>query len=905
MGAARPHVSQEFRLSQTRPVVLAAAMLALAPLPASAEVELRNFQLMANRNDFPHPDTEIGYSACWSYIHPDGREYAVIGVANPLPGTVNGTAIYNVSNPSNPTLVGFIDGPLSIWREMKQYQTWIYVVSEGVGPKEGLQIIRMTDPQHPVLAATYTSTFRTSHTVSVDPARALLICNGTRYFDPNPPPDGRYLAAGMRILSLAQPEAPVELAMWPVGGLPPGQETYYYIHDSVPVGNRLYASSIYPGVQRVLDFANPTAPSEISSWSYFGGFTHNSWPDATGSWLYVTDEVNGESLKVFDISNLAAPKLFHALTCNPQAIVHNAHVKGAELYLSNYTEGIRVLDISDPGHPAEFGHADSYSGQSGGFNGVWEVCPFFPSGTVIASDRQTGLYVYRPVRNYGLVRLSVVTSGSTTGVACRPDGSCCCAPGPCACDHRIAAASAAAAKVRVYRDAQAESVWTTADGVAVFASDPGAHAYRATKFGYVDAIANVTVANGSRDSMTLTLQPKPTGALSGTVRSAATQSVLEDAEVNLAYTPIHLHTDGLGQYSHPAIPEDVYRIEVRRPGFQPQVLLQHAIGPGPTTQNFQLAPARSWDDLEADLGWAVGASGDAASSSGIWTRVEPLGTSSAPASGPAAPARAREPGARPLHEGHGEYDFVPSGPIQPETDRSPGTGTLCFVTGQGTNPNDPGQADVDGGRTTLTSPRLDATGLAIPVIGYWRWFYSSTGEREDWLAVQISNDDGASWVAVDTTRGLHNHWMERAIRVADHVTPTDRMRLRFQAADIFSGTIVEAAVDDITVYDGTIVGLPPGAPPARLAFRAPAPNPASGSVQLTLEVPLAGLVEAEVMDVQGRRVAMLFRGLAPAGTLPLTWDGRDVAGREARAGVYFARARVASAETISRFVRVR
>ena len=90
--------------------------------------------------------------------------------------------------------------------------------------------------------------------------------------------------------------------------------------------------------------------------------------------------------------------------------MHNAHVKGSDLYLSNYTEGIRLLDLEDPAHPAEFGWADSYPGPSGGYGGVWEVCPFFPSGTVIASDMQTGLYVYRPVRDYGIVR-AVVDSG--------------------------------------------------------------------------------------------------------------------------------------------------------------------------------------------------------------------------------------------------------------------------------------------------------------------------------------------------------------------------------------------------------------------------------------------------------------------------------------------------------------
>src|SRR4030095_12373588 len=208
-------------------------------------------------------------------------------------------------------------------------------------------------------------------------------------------------------LSIANPESPTPLATWP-STIVPSNEDSVYVHDSVPIGNRLYASSIYYGIHRIFDISNPATPVQIAAWHYPGGFTHNSWPDKPGNWLYVTDEKNGEPLKIFDIANLSAPVLFNGYTSNPAAIVHNVHVKGDEIYVSNYTEGIRVLDASDPGHPAEFGFADSYDGPSGNYDGVWEVCPYFPSGTVIASDMNTGLYIYRPVRNYGRIKVRAV-----------------------------------------------------------------------------------------------------------------------------------------------------------------------------------------------------------------------------------------------------------------------------------------------------------------------------------------------------------------------------------------------------------------------------------------------------------------------------------------------------------------
>ncbi|HYM81082.1 MAG TPA: hypothetical protein VEY91_06690, partial [Candidatus Limnocylindria bacterium] len=271
------------------PALVACLTLAVPLGPASAQPAARNVTFMANMNEYAGMGlANQNYSACWSYVHTDGSEYAVIGV-------YSGTAIYNVTNPSAPYRVAFIAGPPSIWREMKSYQTWIYLVTEGGGAGEGVQIVRMTNPESPILVGTYATNFVRSHTVSVDPARALLICNGTR--------NSAGEQTGVRILSLANPEAPAELATWPAG-VPPPVPVDLYVHDSVPVGNRLYASSINSGRQRVLDFTNPSAPFEIASWVTPGAYTHNAWPDATGNYLYVTDEVPGKKLAVYDISNL-------------------------------------------------------------------------------------------------------------------------------------------------------------------------------------------------------------------------------------------------------------------------------------------------------------------------------------------------------------------------------------------------------------------------------------------------------------------------------------------------------------------------------------------------------------------------------------------------------------------------
>jgi choice-of-anchor B domain-containing protein len=837
---------------------LASVSVAVAQIPVT-----RNFNLLAHWNEFSLGPTANSYSECWSYIHSDGREYAVIG-------TNAGTAIYNVTNPAASYRVGLILGPTSIWREMKSYRDWIYVVTEGTGTGQGLQIIRMSNPEAPVLAATYAGSFVRSHTVSVDTTRKLLICNGSR--------DAAGLATGMRILSIANPEAPVEIGWWPGGALPVSNANY--IHDSVPIGMRLYGSSVYAGIQRVFDFTNAAAPALVSSWTYPGAFTHNAWPDSSGNTLYMTDEVNGEPLKVFDISTLASPVLVNRLTSNPLAIVHNAHVKGRELYLSNYTEGIRALDISDPQHPAEFATADSWPGASGGFFGVWGVCPYFPSGLVIASDMQTGLYVYRPNRNYGLLRVSVVAQPGATPLS----------------------------SVRVRLTPQGDSLETAMDGVLQFAPTPGNYTVSCRRFGYEPASANAVVTEGGITAATLNMQTKPTTAVSGVVRDANTQAVLEGVDIMLTDTPLRTQSNASGAYALGAVPEDLYLVQVRRPGYVPLVFYRR-VGPGFEMGDFQLTPAAFHDAQEVANGWVVGAVGDNATA-GLWTRGEPIGTGSA---SPASGTGARRAGsqltslngpAQPMHEEPEEGDAAP-GDVQPEYDRTPGAGMLCWVTGQGTDPTQIGQADVDNGKTSLTTIVYDLSAYGDPVIGSWRWFYTNTPtDSTDALDIYLSGNGGSTYSLVERVQGLNNAWTESRIRVRDFMVPTSQMRVRFVASDLTPGNVVEAAIDDLVFFEASAPITGVSASP-RLALRSPWPNPSRGETRFDVSLPRDGRLDAEVIDLQGRVVRSLAHGNHGAGEHTLLWDGRDDAGSACAPGLYFVRMCSTGEERQARFVRIR
>jgi hypothetical protein len=83
------------------------------------------------------------------------------------------------------------------------------------------------------------------------------------------------------------------------------------------------------------------------------------------------------------------------------------------------------------------------------------------------------------------------------------------------------------------------------------------------------------------------------------------------------------------------------------------------------------------------------------------------------------------------------------------------------------------------------------------------------------------------------------------------------------------------------------------------------PNPFRPGGVIEFSVPEPRPVELGVFDAAGRRVALLSRGLQPAGRRTVVWEGRDDDGRRLPAGVYFCRLTSGAVQQTRRFVLVR
>lgn len=173
------------------------------------------------------------------------------------------------------------------------------------------------------------------------------------------------------------------------------------------------------------------------------------------------------------------------------------------------------------------------------------------------------------------------------------------------------------------------------------------------------------------------------------------------------------------------------------------------------------------DDVELDLGWSMSAPDDDAAV-GVWRKRNPTGTA------------------------------TDTCLVQPERDHTPGDAVRCFVTSNIMRGLIPDAADVDGGKTTLTSPVMDLSGQALAALRYWRWYTNNTGgNADDTWVVDVSADSGATWVNLETETIGERAWVHEEFDLNTEIALTDKVLVRFIASDYGDDSTVEAAVDDI------------------------------------------------------------------------------------------------------------
>ena len=254
--------------------------------------------------------------------------------------------------------VGRISGTPSTWRDLKYWNRHVYIGTEA---DDGIKVISVDDPDNPVLVNSITD-FTSSHNIHIDA-------------------DGYH------------PETPQFVGSWD------GE----YLHDIEVFNNKIYGAGIYSGQFYIIDVSDKTNPTTIlSHYSGLDGIsTHDCAVTEDEQYLITADETNGGHIKIWDISDYDNINLVSEYMTHPEHSVHNVYVRpGTNLVImSYYVDGTRVLDISDPTNPVEVGYFDT-SDLTGLYDGNWGTYAYLPSGYIISSDRNNGLFIFEsPLTN--------------------------------------------------------------------------------------------------------------------------------------------------------------------------------------------------------------------------------------------------------------------------------------------------------------------------------------------------------------------------------------------------------------------------------------------------------------------------------------------------------------------------
>ena len=277
-------------------------------------------------------------------------------------------------------------------------------------------------------------------------------------------------------------------------------------------------------------------------------------------------------------------------------IPHNTHVDGDFIVTSYYADGVSVVDVSNPSNMVEVGYYDTsedYSG--GGFNGAWGAYPWLPSGNILVTDIETGLYVLEPKYTNASFVEGVVTD-SNTGLP-------------------ISNAQVQILGTSNMVNTDLGGYFET--GVAV----DGTYELLISSSGYADYLQTVVLNSGQIINLDTQLSLLGSYNTQLSVVNALNLTGLSQASVHISNELVdyQLSSSTNGELSI-ILTEGTYSISIGLWGYQ-TLCSEFTVSESQTDFIFELDRAYS-DDFSVDLGWVV--ESDASLESGLWERAIPV-----------------------------------------------------------------------------------------------------------------------------------------------------------------------------------------------------------------------------------------------------------------------------------------
>ena len=657
---------------------------------------------------------ESSLSDIWGYIDEDGNEYALVGKRN-------GVSVVDVSDPANLDEVFVVDGPSSIWRDLKVWNDHAYVTNE---TGNGLLIIDLSPlpTSHDLPVVRYTDGgWDNAHNLYIDE-------NGICYIFGADRDNG-----GVIMYDLTQHATElVEV----------GKFENWYVHDGMARGDTLYLGHINDGIFSIVDVSDKQNPVLLGTKVTSFNFTHNVWVSDDGDYLFTTDERSDAYIGAYDISDLNDIEEIDLYQSSEGGVIpHNVHYLDGFLVTSYYRDGLDITDVSRPNNIIRVGSYDTADDMEGnGFNGAWGAYPYLPSGNILVSDIEKGLFVI----------------GFNYERACFLEG-------------RVFREGSSVPLNQINVDVADFSTQTDISG-EFLTGTPNAGNYDVTfsRQGYLPKTLNLDLVNGELIDTTVYLELD--------TRFGITIEIVDQDGIALSDVNVQLYAqvdtfytvsnDSGYAFVDNVFPAD-YIVHTGKWGYQ--TTCDSVYFDELDSMETVTIEERYYDDFSMDFSWEI----NSTASKGAFVREKPNPT------------------------------FDDGSSVQPGYDAYGDCFDFAFITGNAYT-EEIAEDDIDDGMTSISSPIMDLSSNTNTFINYYHWLYlKSFGSQNpnDSLNVWVTN--GADSVMIESFdhSSAQRDWVYSSIQIDGLIDVTDEMRVHFIAADNSPGHVFEVGIDVFSVSE--------------------------------------------------------------------------------------------------------
>jgi choice-of-anchor B domain-containing protein len=339
-------------------------------------------------------------SDVWGWYDDDtGREIAI-------PTTTAGAAFIDVTDPSNPVVLGRMqigqNDDNVLWRDIKVFEDHAFVVSEHTGTHmyvfDLTQLREVSDDQGFLEPDLVYEEFDNAHNIFINEQTGFAYAVGTNTCE-----------AGLHMVDINDPKNPTFAGCFDEDGYTHDVQCIVYDGPDTRFTGREICFASNEDTLTIVDVTDKSNPVMLSRRGYdSAAYTHQGWLTADRRWFLFGDEldeltqtVGGTTTYMVNVEDLMAPGEIKAFQHGTTAIDHNLYIEDGYVWQANYSAGLRVLSITQEGldagdlEPAGFFDVDP-GPDAPAFAGAWTAYPFFPSGNVVLNSFDSGMFVLGP-----------------------------------------------------------------------------------------------------------------------------------------------------------------------------------------------------------------------------------------------------------------------------------------------------------------------------------------------------------------------------------------------------------------------------------------------------------------------------------------------------------------------------